>query len=527
MNNPFQADGVPRAPVAELVRVPAGWRWLLPLVAAILCSSAVPAPAQGLRPPGALFRDPQFLRAFVGSYGILSEVEPKVSSEESQQLVKLGELFGAGRFAEAETELIRFIKEVEAPSDPEKQPGEISPAMVFVLGNLYFQADRFNDAERAFKEAIRRYPRFRRAHANLAYLYISKNRYDDALPHLQRAVELGESSDRIFGVLGYCQLLKKNPVAAEIAYRQAYLLNPQGKDWKMGLAQTLVQQDKMAEAASLLGTLIEENPEDRQLWLQQTNALLALERKDEAAVNLEVLRLKGLAEEADLSLLGNLHMDRGQPQLALFAYLAALDKADRLDVQRALKSARILNDYGYPEKAEEFISKVRTKAGDALAKPDQIALRLVDLRVAQGSGHEERVAALLEELLALDPASGEVLLENARHLDRLAKEEPDEARRTKLLADARTNFLLAAGHEATAYQASLGYGQLLVRERRFGEALAQLEKALRLKKSDSLDQYVARVRRAAEREQSRQELEDKQRAENEAAPKEKPPAGPK
>ena len=219
---------------------------------------------------------------------------------------------------------------------------------MFVLGNLYFQADRGDEARRAFLEAIRRYPRFRRAYTNLGYLYISKNQADEALPMLQKAIELGENSSRVFGLLGYCHLLKKDAVAAENAYRQAYLLDASSRDWKLGLAQALMAQEKYAEAASLLDTLIAANANDKQLWLQQTNAYLAMDRKDEAAVNLEILRHKGLADEANLNLLGNLYMDRDEPQLALYAYLAAIDKSTAFDVERALKSARILNDYGFP-----------------------------------------------------------------------------------------------------------------------------------------------------------------------------------
>ena len=87
-------------------------------------------------------------------------------------------------------EIVRFIKEVEAPTDPEKKPGDISASMVFVLGNLYFSSDRPEEARRAFLEAIRRFPRFRRAHTNLGYLYISQNKLEEALPVLQKAVEL-------------------------------------------------------------------------------------------------------------------------------------------------------------------------------------------------------------------------------------------------------------------------------------------------------------------------------------------------
>jgi len=461
--------------------------------------------AQQIIPPSNLFRDPRFVRDFVGSYGFLSDVEPRVSMEEQEALMGIRELFDQSKFREAEAQLAAFIQETEKPTSRKKVPTEISPAMVFVMGNLYFQAGKYQDAQRSFLEAIRRFPRFRRAHTNLAYLYISQNKTNEAMPILQKAIELGENSARIYGLLGYCHLLKKNAVAAENAYRQAYLLDATSRDWKLGLAQALMAQEKYPESANLIGTLIEENANDKQLWLQQTNAYLAMERKDDAIVNLEIMKFKGIADEANLNLLGNLYMDQSEPQLALQAYLAAIEKAKTLDLARALKSARILNDYGYPEKAEEFIASIRAKAGDKLATPDLTALLLVEVRVAQAKKDVERTTSLLGQLTELNPADGEVLLEVARHKDQLSRDEEDETKRGALVAEAKTNYQLAARIESVAYASNLALGQMLVRERRYSEALTNLQAALNMKKSESLEQYVSRVRRAADR------LEDKEK----------------
>lgn len=464
--------------------------------------------AQRITPPTNLFRDPTFVRDFVGSYGFLSDVEPKVSNDEQALLVTVREMFEAGRFREAEQEIVRFIQEVENPTDPEVEKVEISPAMVFVLGNLYFQADRTDEARRAFLEAIRRFPRFRRAYTNLGYLYISRDMTEEALPMLQKAIELGENSSRAYGLLGYSHLLKKNALAAENAYRQAYLLDPESRDWKLGLAQSLMAQEKYPEASNLIGSLIEENPNDKQLWLQQTNALLAMEKKDEAAVNLEVLRLKGLADESNLNLLGNLYMDRNEPQLALYAYLAAMDKSADFDIARALKSAKILSDYGYPEKADVYLSRVRAKTGPSLSDDDKVSLMLTEVAVAREKGEADRVDSLLGALLELQPTNGEVLLQLAKHKDLQSREEDDEALRNELVVEARTNYQLAVRNEDTAYPASLSLGQMLVRERRYVEALPHLQAALGLKNSDSLEQYVSRVRRAADRQNDKAKKEE-------------------
>lgn len=478
-------------------------RHLLLFLAVTSCVSA-----EQIVPPPSLFRDPTFIKDFVGSYGILSDVEPRVTADEQTMLGSVRELFEASKFKEAEAAIQQFIRETENPTDRKKESAEISPAMIFVLGNLYFQADRAEEARKQFLEAIRRFPRFRRAHTNLGYLYIAKNQTDLALPMFQKAIELGESSSRVYGLIGYCHLLRKNALAAENAYRQAYLLDPNGRDWKLGLAQSLMGQEKFPEAASMIGTLIEENPNDKQLWLQQTNAYLAMEKKEAAAVNLEILRIKNLADENNLNLLGNLYMDRGQPQLALNAYLAAIDKAPSLDIERALKSARILNDYGFPEKAEDFIRKIRSKLGEKIPDATLTSLLLTEVRVARSRKQNEKITSLLARLTEIQPTNGEVLLELARHHDVQARDEADEEKRASLIQEARTSYQLAIRNQEVAYSANLGLGQMYVRERRYVEAVPLLESALGLKKSESLEQYTSRVRRAADRQKQKEEAKD-------------------
>jgi tetratricopeptide (TPR) repeat protein len=121
------------------------------------------------------------------------------------------------------------------------------------------------------------------------------------------------------------------------------------------------------------------------------------------------------------------------------------------------------------------------------------------VRVSQALKETGRTTALLDELKSLAPADGDVLLETARHHDGLARGEQDEAKRDTHLNEARTHYQLALRNDSVAYPASLSLGQMLVRERRYGEALPHLRNALNLKKSESLEQYVSRVQRAADR----------------------------
>jgi tetratricopeptide (TPR) repeat protein len=467
---------------------------------------------ESLIAPAPLFRQSGFAKEFVGSYGILSEVEPDVTDTEQKLLGRLQALFAESKFKDAENQLVLYIKETTAPTDPNLQPGEISPALVFVLGNLYFQSERLNEAERAFKEAIRRFPKFRRAYTNLGFLYTSQNKMDDALAAFQKSVELGEKSARVMGMLGYCYMFKQNAVAAENAYRQAYLIDPNSRDWKLGLAQTLLMQDKYEDAASMFGILIKENSKDRQLWMRQTSAYLAMEKFDEAIINLEMMRLLGLADEKSLVLLGNIYIDQTQPRLALDAFADAMSRATQFDVAQALKSAKILNDNGNPKEAGEMLQKIRAKAGDKITPADRLALDLTEVKIARNNNQPDVVGSILARLLQDNPTNPDILLETARHYDQCAKNETDEDKIRKHIGEAKTNYMLAMQHDATAYAANLGYGQLLIRDNRALEALPFIEKALSLKKTESLEQYASRVRRAADREKARLEREQAERA---------------
>ena len=124
--------------------------------------------------------------------------------------------------------------------------------------------------------------------------------------------------------------------------------------------------------------------------------------------------------------------------------------------------------------------------------------------MAQAKHEHSRVGECLAQLQELEPANGEILLEVARHLDLKAREETDENNRAKFVQEAKTNYQLALKTESVAYPANLALGQMLVRERRYTEALPSLQTALAIKKSESLEQYVSRVRRASDRQEEKE-----------------------
>jgi tetratricopeptide (TPR) repeat protein len=211
-------------------------------------------------------------------------------------------------------------------------------------------------------------------------------------------------------------------------------------------------------------------------------------------------------------------MDQSQPQLALQAYSAAIDIAKTLPVAQTLKAARIMNDLGHPEEASDLLQKIRGSS-DRMSPEDRVQLGLTDVKIARSQQQLERAGKILQGLVSDAPAHAEVLLETGKHFDLVAREEADEEKRRAAINEAKTHYQLALQQESTAYQANLSYGQMLVRDGRALEALPFIEKALTLKKSDSLEQYTSRVRRAADREKARA---DREQAERSAAPTKAP-----
>ena len=445
----------------------------LPLILALLLPATAYAQKKGFKVDQSFFKDPKFIESFVGSYGALPQVEPKVSEEENQLLADIGELLQSDRKAAA----ARLLQSLHSKS---------SPALIFILGNLYFQDGNLPAAEKAFNMALERHPPFRRAHKNLALLHVQKNDLDSALAPLQKAIQLGESDSRSFGLLAVCYMNKEQFVAAEAAYRQAFLLDPENKDWKTGLVNALASLNKYGEAAAMLDALIKEEPENSSYIDLQANCYLGMQQPLKAATNFEILRHLGKATDRTLDLLGNIYLDQKLFIPALGAFIAAADASDGADFDRSLNTAKILSDYGALGEAEKYIGTIRDTS--ALSPEQLIALDTIRAKVLRAQDRGEEAAALLTSLVERDPLNGEALIELAKH-----NERSDD------IAKAKFYFDRALKVQSVAYRANLDYGKMLVRQGDAAEALPKLRRAQEIKPSDGLERYVRQVERAARR----------------------------
>jgi len=449
-----------------------------------------------------MWDDPRFKKSFLGSYGFLSGAEPDVSQEEVETLRDL--------FPVIERNPSVAIDQLEP-----KITQDSTAAFDFILGNLYFQKGELGQAETNYEAAIDKFPEFRRAYKNLGLVQVQQGDFKRAIETLSKAMELGEVEGRAYGLLGYSYLSLERYYPAEAAYRQAILMQPETRDWKVGLARALLESERHKEAIALFDTLLKDDPRNADFWMLQSNAYIALDQPMKAAKNLEIVRRLGAADVAGLSLLGDIYMNHEAPELALDAYLAAADKASPDNLETLLRAAELFTRTGDHTQASEMIAKLRDEFGERLADDQSLQLLTFEARVARAQGKEEKAVELLKDIVKRDTLNGDALIELANHyadeaenlrskIERQTKSSSEaEIEKLKneaaaMLSKAVTRYEQAAKIDGFERRAVVAHAQALVRAGDYSDAIPLIERALEIKKDANLSDYLERVQRAAE-----------------------------
>jgi len=438
------------------------------LLAAGLSACALPAQSNI---SSQLWDDPTFVKEFLGSYGFLAGAEPPISDEEKESLRNLIDLIKASPNA-----AIQALEPQITDSS--------SAAFDFILANLYFQSGNLTKAERFYSNAIVKFPDFRRAYKNLGLVQVQQGDFNKAVSTISKAMELGEVDGRSYGLLGYGYLTQEKYYPAEAAYRQAILMQPDVTDWKVGLARTLLETERYADAIALFDTLLLESPDNGDYWMLQGNAYLGKGDSMAAAKNLEVVRRMGAADLSTLTLLGDIYMNNSNADLALDAYLAATEIATAGDSKPLLRAASLFTRSGEYEQAKALIPRIRNQID--LAEAEELDLLTLEAKIARAEGDDAAAVELLSKIVERDSLNGDALIE-------LANFYADQGD----MAKAITRYEQAEKIEAFEREALVAHAQARVRDGQYKEALPLLRRALQLRSDNNLEDYAQRVERAA------------------------------
>ena len=429
------------------------------------------ARAQGELDLSAIWKDPTFQKQFVGTYGINADIEPRVTTDEVAILEKIRPLMGAD-LPKAEQTLRKLMKP------------DCSAILDFTLGSLDFQQDKLAEAQVCYEKAVAKFPSFRRAWRNLGLIHVRNAKYDDSIKAFVRMIELGGADGYAYGLLGFAYASKSDFQAAEAAYRSALLLQPGSTEWRLGLTRCVYKQEKFQDAATLLDALLARYPDKADFWLLQARTYLGMKQPLKAASNLETLDQLGKATLDSQQTLGDIYVGENLMDLALRAYKRAVELEPGQPLARPMRAAELLSARGAPAQAGQLLARIAELHPQMEEAEHKKVLKLqARLAMANGGGGDE-AAAVLEELVKLDPLDGEALLLLGQHWTR--KGEPDLA----IFCFERAESL-----ESFEVSAKLRHAQVLVGLSRYGDALPLLRRVQELKPRDDIARYIEQVER--------------------------------
>lgn len=418
-------------------------------------------------------------RRLWGSYGFLSEREPRLSTEEQA-------LYRDTILPLLREDPIKAVPALEAAVKP-----EASALFDYTLGTVHFQRGDFTNAVPHFEAALAKFPDFLRAQRNLALALVRQGRYAEAIPALTRTLTLGGSDGKILGLLAFAQVQEGQYVAAAAAYQQALLFEPDNWDYHLGLVKCYVATGNHGAALALLDELLAKYPDREALWTLQANIYVQQNQLVKAAVNYEVLHRLGRAGAAQLSLLGDIYLAEGVPDLALAAYLDAAPLDGGTNLARTLRAADLLISRSAWTEARTLLTRARALAGATPAREDELKLLRLEARVALGTGAGDTAIALLERLLQLNPLDGEALLLAGDYY-----KQQGDAERAAFRYDAAAKI---EGFEATAL---VKHAQLLVENQQYARAVELLRRAQKIQPREPVQRYLEKVEQVAARSRS-------------------------
>jgi len=452
---------------------------MMKLLAAAVAFSA----AAEIRHDPKIWQDAAFQRAFMGSYGVKTDIEPTVSSVEREDMEKIMQLMSEEK--EPEKNVAKAKKLLM------KNLGDASSAIFdFTLANIAFQDDNHDEAFKYYQSAVNKFPSFQRAWKNMGLIGVRKGNYAEAIRALTRAIELGAVEGYSFGLLGFAYFSTGDYLSSESAYRQAMLMQPVNLDWKLGLLRTLYKQRRFGEVAALCETLIAQNPEKKDYWLMRANAFLGMNQQLKAAEIYELLAMEEQASGKVLNMLGDIYVNEQQYSMAAEAYLRATSVAeDAAEPATIIRNCEVLLARGAYN--ETRIVMAALEPADQTAITDELKKRVLKLeaRLAANEGMtDEQHVEILRRIVELDPLDGEALILLGQYHGRNDKTE-----------DAVFCFERAAGIERFEADATLRHGQLLVREGRYDEALVLLKRSVEIRPRDDVQRYIEQVERVSRR----------------------------
>lgn len=390
---------------------------------------------------------------------------------------------------EVEAELLKQAHAVSATSPTEALTlltnsisAESSPALDFAAGVYALMAEQPDRAVSDLRTALAKMPRFHRARANLAKVLLQQGRYDEAAAELRRLLESDVAGKgEYWRLLAFSLAAAGHPEAAETAYREACVWEPEDETLRLALIRSILDQGDTERVAPMVRRELGKHPDNREFWSLLANIELARGQYPAALEILECARRIGAADAAMLTTLGDLLLDAGLPREAVEIYTrtAALKESSPA---RLLNALRALVSLGRSEDAARLRQAVSSDK-IVLSETQRTELGVIDAELAQLAGDTGLARKHYEEVLRVNPLEPTALMNLAEIL-----------RETGADAEADLLYERAANIPGLRVSALTARAQMAVAKGDLPGAIVLVQKALELGPNAQLEQYLASLR---------------------------------
>jgi tetratricopeptide (TPR) repeat protein len=415
---------------------------------------------------------PSFRRRFMASHGVNEAIEPKLTVKDRPLQKAIIPLI--------KTDPRRAIQLIEADLKPDS-----NPAFLNILGNLYYQLNDYQNAERYLQKALGEFPSLRRSWRTLALSYVQRDLMDLAIEPLLKVIKLGGGDAQSYGLLAYSYLNTQKYESALAAYRMARMFDPESFDFRRGQAICLLKTEQLRSAIALFDELIVEKPEEPSFWLAQANAFLTMQQPDKAIANLQMVADSGNSTWESLTMLGDLYLNHNVPKLAMESYSLAFHQHPPRKPSQVVRPLNYLVNRKLYKEAREFYQLIAPKITAELDPESQRRVNIAKARIEMSIGDPEKALNILTHTVEENPLDGATLMLLG-----------DYYRDTGQFEESEYFFERATSVREFAVDAFVALGQLEVDRGNLKAALLPLRKAEELETRPSLQRYVESIERA-------------------------------
>ncbi len=192
-----------------------------------------------------------------------------------------------------------------------------SAALRQLRGQVLLSLKRYKEAEQALLAALQLMPDLALAHRSLSMAYMIEKRYRPAREHLRRSIELGVADAQVYGQLAFVNLQLGQAASAIAGYQTALFMDADNDQWRQGLLFALINSQAFDQAQALLDEMLQDNPQNADLWLQRGQIALKQERPLQALGSMEAALALGEKQVENIITTAQLHIQSGSPRRAV------------------------------------------------------------------------------------------------------------------------------------------------------------------------------------------------------------------